>query len=140
MFIVGSLFSGLIAIACLVGGIYAIFTQREKRKQGVYTSGSIIGLEKRVLQPGSSGVYCPVVEFSDANGETHHFESAFGTLPASNKVGDTVKIFYNPDHPDEAEIESGISKYFAPGCLLIFAIGACFFSLMFLGLFFLYQH
>lgn len=140
MFIVGSIISGLISIGCLIGGIYAISNQNKSRKNAIYTSGIVVGLEKRIYQAGSSGIYCPVVEFSDNTGEKHRFESSFGTMPASKKVGDTVKIYYNPNNLAEAEIESGISKYFVPGCLFLFTIGSCFFSMTFLGLFILYQN
>jgi len=59
-------------------------------------------------------------------------------MPASNKVGDVVKVFYDPNAPGSAEIDSGISKWLAPGCFFLFSIGSCFFSLLFMGLFLVY--
>jgi hypothetical protein len=135
MFIVGSIISGLIGFGCLIGCIVSIYSQSRKRKGSVSAAGFVVGLEKRVFNPGSAGVYCPVVEFSTNTGENIRFESPFGTMPASNKVGDTVKVFYNPNNPKDAEIDSGITKWLTPGCLFLFSLGACFFSIVFLGLF-----
>lgn len=136
MFLVGSVISGIIALGCLVGCARSLYTQHQERRNSTSVSGIVIGLEKRVFNPGSAGVYCPTIEFTASSGEAIRFESSFGTMPASYKVGDAVTVFYNPSNPKEAEIDSGISKWFVPGCLLLFSIGACFFSVVFLGLFF----
>ena len=137
MFLIGSITAGLISIGCLFGGIYGIVSQNRKRKGSASVPGIVVGLEKRILSAGSSGVYCPVVEFTDQHGEKHRFESSFGSMPASNKIGDTVRIIYHPSNPNEAEIDSGMSKYLVPGCLFVFTLGSCFFSFAFLGLFLL---
>ncbi len=140
MYIVASILSGMISVGCLLGCAYVIISQMRKRKSRIAASGTVVGLEKRVFNPGSAGVYCPVVEFTAITGEAVRFESSFGTMPASNKPGDVVKVQYDPNNPKEAEVETGISKYFVPGCLLLFAMGSCFFSLMFIGLFLITQN
>jgi hypothetical protein len=140
MYILGSIISGLISIGCFIGCVYTLISQMQKRKKNISASGIVVGIEKRIFNAGSSGVYCPIVEFISNAGETIRFRSSFGTMPASNKEGDAVKVLYNPNNPEEAEIETGISRYFVPGCLLLFTVGSCFFSLMFLGLFLLTQN
>jgi hypothetical protein len=100
----------------------------------------VVGLQKQVFNPGTSGIYCPTVEFTTASGERVQFQSSFGTMPASHKVGQTVKVLYDPHKPDAAEIDSGLSNWFVPGCLAAFAIGAFVFSVMFLVLFFLFPN
>src|SRR5271157_3383786 len=136
MYIVGSVISGLFAIGCLIGCIVSLYSQSQKRKEFVSTTGVVASLEKRVFKPGSAGVYCPVIDFTTNSGESIRFESSYGTMPASNKVGDSVKVFYNPKNPKNAEIDSGISKWLAPGCLFLFSLGSCLFSIVFLVLFF----
>jgi hypothetical protein len=140
LFIIASILSGTVSIGCLIGGACAVFRQLRSRKGSLSAAGKVVGLEKRIFNPGSSGVYCPVVEFTDAFGGTHRFESSFGTMPASNAVGDSVRVYYDPASPAGAEIDSGISKYFIPGCLFLFSAGSCFLSLMFMGLFLVYQN
>ena len=135
MFIIGSVISCLIAIACLGAGVAAISAQRRRLAAAVSTAGVVVELNKRVFKPGSGGVYCPTIRFSAASGETIQFESAFGTMPASYQVGQAVKVHYDPKQPHSAEIESGLSDWLYPGCLLAFAAGAALFSVLFLGVY-----
>ncbi len=140
MFLVGSALSCLISIGCLIGGIRALVLLRRRRETSTSATGIVVGLQKQVINPGTSGIYCPTVEFTTASGETVQFQSSFGSMPASHKVGQAVKVLYDPHKPDAAEIDSGLSNWFVPGCLMIFALGAFFFSLMFLVLFFLFPN
>jgi hypothetical protein len=137
MFLIGSTISCLISIGCLVAGVRALITQRRQREASMLASGVVVALQKQVLNPGSSGVYCPTIEFTTTSGEIVRFESSYGTMPASHKVGQVVKILYDPKKPNTAEIDSGLSNWFVPGCLIVFAIGAFLFGIMFLGLFFI---
>jgi hypothetical protein len=140
MFIIAGIMAFLIAGGCFIGCLVAVIRQYQNRKGSLSTSGEVVGLEKRIFNPGSAGVYCPTVEFTTANGAMVRFESSFGTMPASNKVGDHVKVFYRPEKPDAAEIDSGITRWFVPGCLFLFSMGSCFFSALFLGLFIVYSN
>ncbi len=137
MYWIGSAISCLISIGCLIGGISALVTRRRQRATFMPATGTVIGLQRQIINPGSSGVYCPTVEFATPSGEMIRFESSFGTMPASHKVGQLVKVLYDPNNPGKAEIDSGLTNWLVPGCLLVFALGACFFSFMFLGLYFI---
>ena len=137
MFLVASTISFLIAIGCAWASVNALITQRRKRAVSTSASGVVVDLQKRVFNPGSAGVYCPVVEFRTGSGEVVRFESSRGTMPATHKVGQTIKVVYNPQEPHTAEIESGLSKWLVPGCLLAVTVLGVFFSVMFLGLHFL---
>ena len=139
-FLFGSVIAGLIAVACFIGFLVAVVRQFRRRKGSARAVGTVVGLEKRVFTAGSSGVYCPVVEFTPPGGGTVRFESAFGTMPASNKAGDSVTVLYDPAAPEKAEVDSGISRWFAPACYFVFAAGSCFFSLLFLTLLFVYAN
>ena len=140
MFLIDSAISFLISIGCLVAGVRALIMQRRQRETSTLTSGVVVALQKQVINPGTSGIYCPTIEFTTASGETIRFESSYGTMPASHKVGQVVKVLYDPKKPDSAEIDSGLSNWLVPGCLIVFAIGAFFFSIMFLGLFFILSY
>lgn len=138
MFLLGSLFAILIGGGCLVGAIRAFLAQRRKRERAsAEASGVVLSLEKRVFNPGSGGVFCPVVEFATATGEVHRFEASHGTMPASHAVGQTVQVRYDPQAPAEAELASGASDWLVPGCLLAFGAVGLFFGLVFAALHFL---
>ena len=133
--LLGSTISCLIAIGCLWAGVSALVTQRRTRAASASAVGVVVELQKQVANPGSGGVYCPTIEFSTPSGEIVRFDSSYRTMPASHKVGQAVKVLYDPKAPHTAEIDSGLSNWLVPGCLLAFAAGAIFFSVMFLGLF-----
>ncbi len=136
LFLVGGAVAFLISIGCLAAGISALVKQRRQRAASIPATGVVTGLQKRVINPGSAGVYCPTVEFTAASGQRVSFESAFGSMPASHQVGQAVKVLYDPANPAAAEVDSGLSRWLAPTCFLAFALAACFFSILFLVLFF----
>ena len=138
MFLLGSLLAILIGGGCLVGSVRAFLAQRRKRERAsAESAGVVLSLEKRVFNPGSGGVFCPVVEFATATGEVYRFESSHGTMPASHSVGQTVRVRYDPQAPAEAEIAAGTADWLVPGCLLAFGAVGLFFGLVFAALHFL---
>jgi Protein of unknown function (DUF3592) len=137
MFLVASVISFLIAIGCAWACVKALIMQRRKQATSTFASGVVVELQKRVFNPGSAGVYCPVIEFRTGSSQVVRFESSFGTMPATHRVGQTVRVFYNPKEPQTAEIESGLSSWLVPGCLLALVVFGVFFSVMFLALHFL---
>ena len=138
MFLVASAISFLIAVGCAWTSVNALIRQRRQQARSTSTSGVVVELQKRVFNPGSAGVYCPTVEFRTGSGQVVRFESSFGTMPATHSLGQAVKVFYNPQEPSTADIDSGLSNWLVPGCLLAFAVLGVFFSVMFLGLHFLF--
>jgi len=124
MIIVG-LFVGLIGVALLAAAGWTFYNQRNKAMAGVTTTGKVIDLTREIMNPGSSGVYCPVVEFSLPSGETITFTSNYGTRPASHKVGQSVNVRYDQDDPQKAEIDSALSKWLVPGILAFMGVLAC---------------
>jgi hypothetical protein len=134
VFLLGSLFAILVGLACLAGGVKAVVTRRRKRAAAVSASGVVVDLQMRVFRAGSSGVYCPVVEFATGTGAVVRFESSFGTMPASHAVGQAVQVLYDPASPETAEVDSGLSSWLTTGCLFAFGALGLFFGLVFAGL------
>ena len=114
----------LIGVAVLISGVVAVVKQARKSGRGVKTTGTVVALEKRVFNPGSAGVYCPVVDFATVTGQRVRFESQFGTMPASRRVGQTVAVRYDPADPQKAEVDSATANWFVPGCTI--AMGLAF--------------
>lgn len=57
----------------------------------------------------------PVVRFSTLDGQEIEFQSSTGTNPSRYRVGDQVTVLYQPDDPQQAEIQSFLSLW----CLTI---------------------
>jgi hypothetical protein len=81
------------------------FVQSAVRVQGTVT--------KMIERSGhnSDTVYCPVYTFEDLKGKQHEIYSSGGSYPPSYKVGDKVKVLYQIDDPDNAEIDSFLDKW-----------------------------
>ncbi|MCM3872118.1 MAG: DUF3592 domain-containing protein [Pyrinomonadaceae bacterium] len=122
LILIGFLFL-LIGLAVLIyGAVSAVRQSRELARQ-VGATGTVVDLVKRVFNPGSSGVYCPVVEFTTASGQAVRFESQFGTMPATHQVGQTVAVRYEVADPHKAEVDSATSHWFVPGCTIAMGLG-----------------
>lgn len=70
-----------------------------------------------------------------ASGQVVTFASALGSSPPSNRVGDTVRVRYQPDQPAEAEIDAFWENWFSTvaagatgGVLLAVGLGSAIFS------------
>jgi len=117
LLLIGVLFV-LIGIAVLIGGIVGAVKQVRKSGRGVEATGTVVDLVKRVFNPGSAGVYCPVVDFTTGSGQTVRFASQFGTVPASHRVGQSIPVRYDPTDPQNAEVDSTTANWFVPGCTI----------------------
>ena len=126
LLLVGVLFV-LIGIAVLISGAAAAVKQSRKAARSVAATGTVVDLVKRVFNPGSAGVYCPVVDFTTATGQPVRFESQFGTMPASYRVGQSIAVRYDPADPQKAEVDSATANWFVPGCTI--AMGLLFLTM-----------
>ncbi len=122
LILIGLLFL-LIGLAVLIYGAVSALRQSRELARQVTTTGRVVDLIKRVLNPGSGGVYCPVVEFTTATGQPVRFESQFGTMPATHQVGQTVAVRYEGADPQKAEVDSATSRWFVPGCTMGMGLG-----------------
>jgi hypothetical protein len=119
----GTLFL-LIGVAVLIGGAVSAVTQSRKAARGTPATGTVVDLVKEVVSAGSSGVYCPIIEFRTALGQAVRFQSDFGTMPASHHVGQSIAVKYDPADPQKAQVDSATARWFEPGCML--AMGLLF--------------
>ena len=126
LLLVGLLFL-VIGVAVLISGIVAAVKQKRKSARGVAATGRVIDLVKKIFNPGSAGVYCPVVRFTTGTGDLVEFESGFGTMPASHRVGQTITVRYDAANPQSAEVDSATANWFVPGCTI--AMGFLFFAM-----------
>ncbi len=117
LLLVGILFV-LIGLAVLIGGVVSAIKESRKAARGVHATGTVVDLVQRVFNPGSAGVYCPVVQFTTATGQPVRFESGFGTMPASHRVGQSIAVRYDPANPQEVEVDSATSRWLVPGCMI----------------------
>jgi len=85
--------------------MHAVSTIRLLR-QSVAVDGKIVWMD-RVHRVNRTGFwYMPVVRFPLENGEAFTVRSNKGSNPPAFKVGDAVKVYYKPEHPEWALINT----------------------------------
>ena len=131
MIFVGLIFF-LIGLGVLVSGILAVFKVRRQLAGSAKASGTVIAFG--TIAGKSGWLYCPQVTFRIPGGQTFNFQSALGTQPPAYKVGQTVPVVYQINHPPQAEINSSTALWFVPGCTLLMGFGFSALGLMLFGI------
>ena len=66
--IIVSLLGGLIGAALIGVAIWTYYTRRNNAADHVFATGTVVDLTRELTDPGSPGVYCPIVEFTLPSG------------------------------------------------------------------------
>jgi hypothetical protein len=133
MFLLISLCLGLLTFGLLGGAVWAYLKQQRTTQDRVAANGTVVELTQKSTASAHGYIICPVVEFSIPSGEKIKFTSEFGSFPASNKVGDTVKVRYDATDPEKAEIDSAMSTWLVPTILVFLGLIACCLAVAFLA-------
>lgn len=86
-------------------------TAKNRRRRSARAQGVVTGMETRRggnVRPGFDGACAPtqhpVVEF-EVDGKTHRMVSDTGASWETLRQGQRVQVLYNPDKPEDAEID-----------------------------------
>lgn len=83
---------------------------------GFWRSSAAAGQIVKLVDLESNARRAPVVTFTDGAGHSHTFMAGRTTVAARYNVGESVKVFYNPDDPSQARI-ADFSASFTPSLL-----------------------
>jgi len=137
MFLLIGLLSGFSAVALLIGAVWAYISQQRKMESRMAVTGTVVELTTQVTTSGRASIFCPIVEFTIPSGEKIRFTSDFGSRPAGHKIGQSVKVRYDPIDPQKAEIESAMTLWLTPAILVFMGVIACCLAVSFLGVYLL---
>lgn len=84
--------------------VVSLLRRRSLLKNGVSTSGVVVGLDKTSGESGAS--YAPIVRFTTDDGESRQYTPSFYTAWCNYRVGDSVSLVYDADNPARAVIPS----------------------------------
>ena len=124
----------------MIGGLLLIvaavlfYTRWRKFSQWAVADGIVLRLEARAIRPGERILSYPVVEFETTEFRVVSFESNLGTAPSPYRVGQTVRVRYDPADPQHAVIDSLAARYLGPIAALGFAMIAALLGVMFVTL------
>src|SRR5690606_15772977 len=111
-----TVFGNLFFIAFCLWGAYAVYNSYNLGKNGETTTGFVIELEESESD-GSCCVYSPVIEF-EANGQTYTFEGDNASYPPEYEVGEEVPVLYNPEKPNNAQINKASERWLMPAIII----------------------
>lgn len=108
-----TIFGNLFFMAFCLWGVYAAYNSWNLSKNGESTTGIVIELEEGTDGDGNCCTYSPVIEF-EANGQKYTFESDNASYPPAYEVGEEVRVLYNPENPDNAQINKASERWLMP--------------------------
>jgi hypothetical protein len=118
-----TILGNLFFLAFCLWGAYAAYNSYNLGKNGETTTGIVIELEEGTDGDGNCCTYSPVIEF-EANGQTYTFESSNASNPPEYQVGEKIRILYNPQKPNNAQINKVSERWLMP----VLVIPAMFFG------------
>ena len=78
------------------------------------------------VRDGIECTHSPRIRFKTLSGREVTFDSALSSLPSAWRIGSTVRVRYQPDQPQAAEIDSLVAMWLAPGVLGLLAVAFWF--------------
>lgn len=99
------------SLICFIAGVaFLLFyvIRRSKRRKLQYHGTATKGRVVEIISESRAGrgiFYYPIVRFTRDDGEHVQYKYSDGAIPAAYRKGDEVKIYYQPDHPEDFIIE-----------------------------------
>jgi hypothetical protein len=103
----------LFFLAFCLWGAYAAYNSYNLGKNGEATTGIVTRMEESNTTEGGCCVYSPVIEF-EANGQTYTFKGDSASNPPEYEVGEEMRVLYNPENPNNAQINKASERWLMP--------------------------
>jgi uncharacterized protein YxeA len=114
----------LIPIGIIGGGLYWAVNKNATFEKYKHTKGEIIKINEDKLFDypfRKRNFYYPTIRYYDDNGENYTFELKKGPELYPGEIGEEVNLLFNPRHPEDAIVDSFLSKWFGP--LMVCTVG-----------------
>ncbi len=121
-----SAFLLLMGILFSTGAFFLLFQSHALKKNLIHAQGTAIDLHMKYDEDGTN-VYAPVIRFVTSTGREFTFTGTIYSKPPAYQPGQTVKVVYPANQPDQARIKNESN-------LLIIAFGGLSGVLILLGL------
>jgi hypothetical protein len=125
----------ILAAAVLMGlGVREFATTQRFLAKASTADGVVVRVDKVRDEKGT--VYYPVVRFVTASGQVVEYTDNVGQKPPAYRVGDAVRVLYDPANPQKARLDTWSSRWFLATILTILGM----FILLVVGLVRLLSH
>lgn len=108
----------LIGLGLLIAGIIKSREKNSLQDWGIKTEGIIYSLE----HSRHNGIYYPVVRFKTKEQQWITKKLDFGTNPPQHAEGSKVNLIYDPEEPENVNIDGDLQLIIVPRVLLIAGI------------------
>lgn len=106
-----------LAVLCVVWAVWAFRAERRYLSRAVRATGVVRSLTAERMTRGGTA-YFPVISFTTAAGVP---VTAQSKNSRSCRVGDSVPVLYDPDRPDEMQIDSRAARWSVVAIATFFA-------------------
>jgi hypothetical protein len=103
---------GLIGIVLLLAGLGCGIATLVARQGAVHTEGQVIDQVRSGSSRRNRGGYLIVVRYADAHGNRYEVSSRIGSNPPAAATGESVGIYYPPEHPEDGRIDLFLENWF----------------------------
>lgn len=107
-----SLVFGLIGVVLLLAGLGCGVATFSARQGAVFTEGQVIDQVRGRGNRRHRGSALVVVRYADAAGNHYEVTSRIGSSPPAAAVGETVGVYYPPEHPEDGHIDLFLENWF----------------------------
>jgi hypothetical protein len=111
---IGALFVG--GAVCTSVAIRSWWRTRRRARSGCVVEATVVELVPMDSAPDEQS-FLTVFEFSDRRGTRHRVRSKWASSPAPHAVGARIRVSYDPDAPDDADIVQQGQSLVALGAL-----------------------
>lgn len=110
----------LVGLVCVGFAYYFWNKNRKLKSSGVETTALVIAHYKKP-QITPSTAKAVVIQYIDNSNETRVYYSTLYTTPVQFQVGETIRIWYQPEHPNDVLME-GKDEWLLPTVLGAFGV------------------
>ena len=121
--LVGVIF-GVIGLAMLAGAAYTRSTTAQEIRAFLTADGVVVANTETRSGRNNSVSYAAQVRFTTKDGTTVTFKEGFSSNPPAHKVGDKLKVLYDPSNYQNARVDDFMNTWFLP--LLLGGMGLIF--------------
>jgi hypothetical protein len=114
----------IIGVGLLVGGGLAWLQARRFVETAQRVVGEVVEYNEHdsTDDGNTTHMYTPVIRFAAANGKLVEKASEISSSHREYKLGQRVKVLYNPENPEEFKLDTVAQLYFTPGILAFLGI------------------
>ena len=126
---VGTYISIFVILLCFAAAGVLFFLELRFLSQAETVTGVVKTFR---LSEGSEGgsTYCPLIEFITKEGETITFDTRMCSSKKPYEAGEAVKVFYDPQNPQKAQVDDFWSKYLLTTIAFVLGVVFTLFTLL----------